>query len=158
MFGLFKSPPFHDPQLGELSRSRGHWRGTIAIASGHVPLALAGSRTGPDEAALVQAREATLQYASWRSRIGAALFEHYVPYAEALADGELPAPDEPLPELVDANQVWPHVSLVFVCVAPLGGVLTTELGYTVAWDEEHTLGVRIQNGEFVELCGSVLRP
>jgi len=49
-------------------------------------------------------------------------------------------------------------SLVFVSVTPLDGVLTTELGYTTAWDEEHTLGVRFQSGKFIELCGSVLPP
>lgn len=158
MFGLFKSLPFHDPQLGELARSRGHWRGAIALASKTVPLALAGTRTEPDAKALAAAREVALQYASWRQSIEAALFEHYGPYAEALAAGELPPPFEPLPNVVEASQVWPYVSLVFVCVSPLDGVLTTELGYTVVWDEEHTLGAHFQNGKFVELCGSVLAP
>jgi hypothetical protein len=34
MFGLFKSPPYLDPQLGELTRSCGHWRGTLALEGG----------------------------------------------------------------------------------------------------------------------------
>jgi hypothetical protein len=50
------------------------------------------------------------------------------------------------------------VSLVFVSVTPLSGLLTTELGYTTAWDDEHTLGARFQSGRFIELCGSVLPP
>jgi hypothetical protein len=33
-----------------------------------------------------------------------------------------------------------------------------ELGLRVAWDEEHTLGARLQSGKLVELCGSVLKP
>ena len=45
-----------------------------------------------------------------------------------------------------------------VSVTPLSGLLTTELGYTSAWDDEHTLGARFQLGKFVELCGSVLPP
>jgi hypothetical protein len=158
MFGLFKSKPFRDPKLGALTRSRGHWRGAIAIASKSVPLALAGTRAEPDPRALAVAREVDLQYPSWRPTLEAALFEHYGPYAEALAAGELPAPSEPLPNVAEASQIWPHVSLVFVAVSPLGGVLTTELGYTTVWDEEHTLGARFQNGSFIELCGSVLAP
>ena len=50
------------------------------------------------------------------------------------------------------------MSLVFVCVSFLDDVLTTELGYTTVWDEEHTLGARLQNNKLVELCGSVLTP
>lgn len=158
MFGLFKSPPLSDPQLGELARSRGYWRGVIALASKTVPLAIAGTRTGPDASALVTAREVAVHYASWRPSIEAALFEHYGPYAEALAAGDLPPPSEPLPNIVEASQVWPYVSLAFVCVSPLAGVLTLELGYTALWDEEHTLGARFQNGKFLELCGSILAP
>lgn len=158
MFGLFKSPPFRDPQLGELTRSRGHWRGIIAIASKSVPLALAGTRAKPEPKALVAAREVARQYPSWRPSIEASLLEHYAPYAEAIAAGEHPPPSEPLPKVVEANQVWPHVSLVFISVSPIDGILTTELGYTTIWDEEHTLGARFQNGSFVELCGSVLAP
>lgn len=158
MFGLSRAPQFRDSQLGELACSRGHWRGVIRIASKAVPLALAGTRTEPDARASTAAREVALRYESWRPSIEAALFEHYGPCAGALAAGELEPPSEPLPDIIEAGQVWPHVSLVFVCVAPLRGVLTTELGYTAIWDEEHTLGVRFQNGTFVDLCGSVLAP
>ena len=97
-------------------------------------------------------------FASWRPAIEQALFEHYEPYAEAIAGGELPSPSDALPQIAVPADVWSHVSLVFVSVTPLGGVLTTEFGYTTAWDEEHTLGARFQSGRFIELCGSVLRP
>ena len=73
-----------------------------------------------------------------------ALFEHYGPYGEALA--EEAAPGEPLPSIATSNQVWPHVSLVFVSVTLMDGGLTTELGYTTAWDEGHTLGARFESG------------
>ena len=104
------------------------------------------------------AREVPAQFASWRPSIEQALFEHYEPYAEALAAGEVPPESEAFPSIHAANQVWPHVSLVFVSVTPLDGNLTTEFGLTTGWDEEHTLGARFQSGQLLELCGSVLPP
>ena len=157
MFGLFKSPPYLDAQLGELTRSRGHWRGTLALEGGaSVPLALAGSRSEPDAQAVAAARNVPNRLAEWRSSIEAALFEHYEPYAEANAADEPESSGQVMPAIPAANQVWPHVSLVFVSVTPLDSVLTVELGYSAAWDEEHTLGARFQVNRFVELCGSVL--
>jgi len=158
MFGLFKSAPFSDRSLGELVRSRGLWRGAIRLDSGLTPLALAGTRTAPDPEAMAVARTVPAQLVGWRHAIETALFEHYEPYAESLAAGEAPAPDESTPSITSPEEVWPHVSLQYVSVTPLGGALTTELGYTTAWDEEHTLGARFRGGEFLELCGSVLRP
>ena len=157
MFGLFKSAPFSDPTLGELIRSRGLWRGVIRVDSGLTPLALAGTRAAPDPAALAVAREVATQLAGWHLAIETALYEHYEPYAESLAAGEMQAAGEPLP-ITSPAEVWPHVSLEYISITPLGGALTTELGYTTAWDEEHTLGVRFQGSTFLELCGSVLRP
>ena len=86
------------------------------------------------------------------------MFEHLEPYAQDVADGEVAAPESGLPEINAPDDVWPHVTLVFAAVTPLAGVLTTELGYMTAWDEEHTLGARFQSGQFVGLCGSVLVP
>jgi hypothetical protein len=157
MFGLFKSTPYRDPQLGALVRARGHWRGSITVSAGStVPLALSGTRTGPDALALQAAREVATRYPQWHPTIESALFEHVRPYVEARAPGDLPPPREPVPSIEIPRQVWPHVSLAFVSVTPLDGVLTTELGYTTVWDEEHTLGARFQAGRFIELCGSVL--
>jgi uncharacterized protein DUF6985 len=159
MFGLFKSPPFRDAQLGELSRSRGLWRGMLMLESGtSVPLAVSGNRSQPDAQALALARQVDAQFPSWRSAIETALFEHYAPYAEALAAGERSSPGEPFPKIESPSQVWPFVSAVYVAVTPLDGVFTTEIGYTTIWDEEHTVGARFQSGRFIDLCGSVLRP
>jgi hypothetical protein len=158
MFGLFKPAPFADASLGALVRSRGLWRGTLQLDSASTPLALAGTRTAPDPAALAAARELATQFAGWRRAIETALYEHYEPYAESVAAGEIQATDESWPSINSSADVWPHVSLQYVCVIPLSGSLTTELGYVTAWDEEHTLGARFQGGTFVELCGSVLRP
>lgn len=158
MFSLLKSPSFHDPELGELRRSRRRWRGSSAVpASGDVPLVLSGTRSEPDPQAVALARELPTQLARWRPTIERALFEHYSPYAEALAAGDFPA-DTPAPEIAAPDQVWPHVSLVFVSITPQEGGLTTELGYTTAWDEEHMLAARFQSDALVELCGSVLPP
>ena len=104
------------------------------------------------------AREVPVKFASWRPSIERALFEHYEPYAAAVASGEVPPESEAFPSITAANRVWPHVSLVFVSVTPLDGTLTTEFGLTTGWDEEHTLGARFQSGKLLELCGSVLSP
>src|SRR6478752_7343641 len=98
LFGLFKSPPFHDPKLGELVRSRGLWRGLLTVEAGvSAPLALSGTRTEPHAQVLAAAREVTRAFASWRPAIEQALFEHYEPYAEAGTAGELLSPGEALP-------------------------------------------------------------
>ena len=155
MFGLFKSSPFVDSELGEFVRSRGFWRGNINLVSRNIPFLLLGNKEKPDPLALALVRQIQAQYASWRPLIETALFEHYSPYAEAQADEELPPGSEPFPLITSASQVWPYVTLVHVSVLPLDGKLTIELGYTTAWDEEHTLGARFLNGAFLELCGSV---
>jgi hypothetical protein len=156
MFGLFKSKPFSDPQLGEFLRSRGYWRGSITFGELRIPLLVSGDRNEPDSQAMQEAHGLSSRFPAWKRAIENALFEHYTPYAEALAAGELPPPSEPIPKLEAPGQVWPHVTLAFVSVSPLDSKLTTEFGYTAAWDEEHTLGARFQAGRFVELCGSVV--
>jgi hypothetical protein len=157
MFDLFKSEPFSDPQLGELVRSRGHWRGSISLGSDEsVPLAISGTRSEPDAPALQAARELGARFAGWRPSIEQALLEHYGPYAESLARGELSEASAAFPKLVDAADVWGAVSLVSVSLAFLDGKVSTELAYTTLWDEEHTVGACFEDAEFVELCGSVV--
>jgi hypothetical protein len=156
MFGLFKSARFSDPQLGELVRSRGNWRGSISLGGSSASLIISGSRNEPSAEAIHTARSLIHQFPTWKSVIENTLFEHYTPYAEALEAGELAPPSEPFPRLGAADQVWPHITLIFVSVSPLDGKLTTELGYVTAWDEEHTLGARFQEGKIVELCASVV--
>ena len=157
MFDLFKSVPFSDPQLGELLRSRGHWRGSISLGSDeNVPLANSGTRSEPDAPALQAAREVATQFAGWRPSIEQALLEHYGPYAESLARGELSEAGAAFPKLVDASEVWGAVSLVSVSLAFVDGKVSTELAYTTLWDEEHTVGACFEDGEFIELCGSVM--
>jgi hypothetical protein len=158
MFGLFGSASFTDPQLGELRRSGGVWRGTVRLEGAALPLAVSGSRTAPDAEALRLARSVPAEFAAWRPTMERALYEHHSPYAEAVADGEADAPASGLPTIDTPSSVWPHTSVEFVRVSPLSGELTVEIGCRVAWDEEHTLGVRLRDGRLVELCGSVLAP
>lgn len=159
MFGLFSSPSISDPDFGDLKRSRGMWRGCIAsLGKAAVPLILAGSKSAPDSAAMDLAKSISSQYSIWQAIIEKEFIEHLTPYAEAVALGELPAPEEPPPVITTQNDIWPHVFIEFVAVTPLEGKLTVELGYRVTWDEEHMLGARFQDGRFIELCGSVLCP
>ena len=158
MFGLFRSAPFADPQLGELRRSRGLWRGRLMLGGVSVPLMLSGPRAAPELEALKIARSMPSSFNAWRPSIEAALFEHYEPYAEAIAANEGNPPEQGLPAIDVPSAVWPHTEAQFVQVTPLSGVLTVEIGYRVAWDEEHMLGARLRDGRLVELCGSVLPP
>ena len=158
MFGLFASKSFLDERLGELRRSRGYWRGLVPLDSATVPLAIAGSRTGPDVDALVEARKVPNRFASWRAAISESLLEHYAPYAEAVDAGEEPMPVAELPRIATATEVRPHVTPLFVRVERAGGVPTVEIGYRAAWDDEHTLAVLFQGGRFAGLNGSVLAP
>jgi hypothetical protein len=159
MFQLFRSRPYTDPDLGDLVRRRGMWRGRIDLPSAaDVPLALIGSRTAPRPEALKIAAQLKQSIADLRPAIARALYEHYSPYAEAVAAGEEPVPMSALPAIEAPADVWRHVSMVFVSVAPLDGHLTAEIGFSTAWDEEHTLGVRFRDGQLIDLCGSVLPP
>ena len=157
MFNLFGSSKIIDPNLGEFTRSRGYWRGTVAIdVWSNVPLIVAGERAAPEPEALAAAKAVAAHFPDWRAVIEQALYEHCEPYAKAIASGELLPPDEQFAGPVSPSDVWPHVSLVFVCVKPLDGSITVELAMNVDWDEEHTLGARFRDGKFVELCGSTV--
>ncbi|CAD6877300.1 hypothetical protein [Methylomonas albis] len=159
MFGLFKSKIFHDSQLGEFKRSGGYWRGVIALDdSENIPLILAGNRTEPVAQAISMARGLAAVFASMRPMIESELVAHYPPYAEEFESENNSAACETMPSISAASQVWPYVALKFVSVTPLDGELIYELGYSVAWDEEHTLGARFKADQFIELCGSVLPP
>jgi hypothetical protein len=158
MFALFKSPPFSDGLLGELRWKGGIWRGTVNLGEMRVPLAIHGPRSSPDPQALEIARTVPSTYPEWRELIAAAMFDHYAPYAEAVAAGESGPPGEGLPRVTKPEEIWPHTSVEFVAVIPVDGELSVEIGYRVIWDEEHILGARLQNGRLIELNGSVLPP
>ena len=161
MFGLFKTAPFTDDCLGSLTRSGGLWRGRIALGRhGKIDLNLAGGRQSPDPAGLALARELPTRYDAVLPQIQTGLFEHYEPYRDAESAGELPESSEPFPKIERAEDVWPHVFAQWVRVGPLPGSPqdgpTIEIAYRVAWDEEHTVGARLQGWQLFELCGSVV--
>lgn len=150
MFGLFKSSSFQDAALGELQHKRGFWRGTITLAGQEVPLLIVGGKDRPDAEALALAQALPAQFTRFRPAIEQALFEHYEPYG---SDEETD-----VPKLTAASQVWPQVQLVHVLVDEVDRAMAVELGYTTAWDEEHTLGARFRDGKLLELNGSVVLP
>src|SRR5262249_45361140 len=119
VFGLFRPAPFSDPQLGEFRRSRGLWRGVVLLAGRTVPLAVSGSRAAPDPQALDIARAITSSYVGWRPVIERALFEHYSPYADAIAAGESELSQDALPRIDEPSAVWPHTHAEFVQVTRL---------------------------------------
>lgn len=158
MWSLFRPPTYTDASLGVLVRARGLWRGTLQVRDGlTVPLAVAGPRTAPNGRALALARDVPTALPAWRPAIESAVLTHIAPYVEAIADGELPPPGG-IPSVVDAGELWPFITFTHVAAIPLDGRLVVELGLTLPWDEEHTLGARLHEGRLIELCGSVLRP
>jgi hypothetical protein len=130
----------------------------VQLADTSVPLSVHGNRSAPDPQALEIARAVSSSYSQSRALIAQAMFEHYAPCAEAVAAGESEPPGEGLPRITQPEEIWPHTSVEFVAVIPLDGELGVEIGYRVAWDEEHTLGARLRAGQLIELNGSVLAP
>lgn len=155
---MFKPSPFTDARLGELLRKGGIWRGTIVLGGIDVPLAIHGPREAPDPQALAIACAVSADYPAWQPSIAAALLEHYAPYADAVASEESAATEAVPPRIARPEEVWNHAAIQFVAVVPLEGEPTVEIGYRVAWDEEHVLGARLKHGRLVELNGSVLPP
>ena len=154
MFGLFRSATIVDPVLGDLRHARGRWRGELTLAGTVVPISLAGTRAAPNDAALAEARSLPSKFETFRPAIEAALFEHYEPYADAVSAGELPK--LPGVHIEAPHDVWTNVSLEFVSIGPMDGVLTTEIAFGTQWDEEHLLGARFRSSTFIELCGSTV--
>ncbi|QYF95241.1 hypothetical protein KY495_08845 [Massilia sp. PAMC28688] len=160
MFGLFKTNPFHHPVLGTLHRSHGMWRGTMQLAGAPRPvtLALPGSRQAPDPVAVDAACAVPGHLPSWLPHIERALFDHYAPCLDAFRRGDIDESEGDFPLISSPPEVWQHVKIVFVTIAPIDDVTVTELGYETAWDIEHTLGARFDGAAFVELNGSVGEP
>jgi|GEM_PF-993529 len=153
---LFKTRSFPDPVLGPLVRTRGQWRGAVALGHAQpIPLAVLGSGSQPDPAALATARQLSTSIEAWRPTIAQALHEHLVPYRDALADEPPSARRTALLAIERPEQVWAHVSLQAVAIIRLGGQVTAELAYAVAWDDDHIVGARFQSNRFLELCGSI---
>jgi hypothetical protein len=161
MFHLFKSKQITDPNLGVLTLSKGKWQGNLSLnPHGTIQLLLSGNSTAPDPASLKIAYQLPTQYQQLKQQIETSLFDHYQPYQEAESSDELPENSEPFPNNIKSPaEVWNYVSPVYVRIGSLRGSPlpepTIEIAYTVSWDEEHTVGARIQGEKLFELCGSV---
>jgi hypothetical protein len=144
----------------ELTQRLRHWKGSLLLAPhGTVELIVSGDRAGPDSAALALARELPGRYEVLRPEIQASLFEHYEPGRDAVREWSFPQHLRPFPEIPNSGAIWLYVKVALVRIEPLRTagqmVNTVEVAYRVAWDEEHTVGSRIQEWRLIELCGSV---
>ena len=154
MFGLFRSEPFQDAQLGELRRSRGHWKGSIALPPcGTFRLSLHGSRKAPDPTALKLAKELAERFLTLMPDIQNGLFEHYTPYREAIDAGE--QTNGPFPQLESAEAALSQVTPAHVLIEPLKGEWWVEVAFNTEWDIEHTVAAMFRDWQFIELNGSV---
>lgn len=156
MLGFFQPQPINDPTLGTLTRRGGWWVGTIALPRlGAVELRVAGSRREPDARSVELAATLPQLVSANDADIARELYEHYVPGWDAWQGGVFGERAEPFPEIKAADAVWPHVRGERVEVNAAQREFTIEIACAAAWDEEHTLGIRLDGGRVVELCGSI---
>jgi hypothetical protein len=67
------------------------------------------------------------EYARWRPAIERGLFEHFEPYGEGIAAGELPPPPGGFPRIGASADVWNYSTIQYILVDPLNGSLTVRL-------------------------------
>ena len=153
-FGHFKSKPYQDSEFGEFTRSRGHWNGRIALApKGTFDLSLAGDHNTPLPDALRLLRELRERFRSLVPRIEHGLFEHYLPYKEAVEAGT--EMSNPFRQISNSIEVWPRDKPAHVLIEPLNGQWRVEIAFTTDWDTEHTVAAIYSDWQFIELNGSV---
>lgn len=156
--GLFSflHPPVVDyPPLGRLTRKRGRWRGQISLEG--LPVAAfssSGPRGGPDPAALALATALISHWPALQPAVAAALYDHYVPYREAVEASKLPR-DDAFPILHGQDEVWRHLHKPAVAVRHTSTVYEIVLGLRVGWDLEHTVGATIRDWSLVDFSGSI---
>ncbi len=142
MASWFTAKTHQDPVLGTFERSGGWWRGSIDLGDGQIVLAVPGTRSRPDPGAIDLARAIHAEFAAAADEIDAALLEH-----RSIA--------------VDAGMLdpgWSDPVPAWVRVMTLDRERAIEIGYEVAWDDDHTLGAIVRDHHLIELNGSVLAP
>ena len=142
--------PRQHPRLGALRYGSGRWRGALALQESkeEVALLIPGGRGGPDPGALGVAERVAEWWGRAKTAVAQELFEHYSNGKEA-----------GLPEiagLAGPADVWRHVRLSSVQIAPFKAVNEALVALHTEWDEEHTLGAHLREGSLVELNGSIL--
>lgn len=154
--GWFGSDPFTDARLGTFERRGGVWVTRVDLATlGEVELRLAGDRKAPTPANVALVHDVPAQYAALRAEIGRALHEHLEPYADAIRAGDFDVDGFDPASVRGPQDTWAHVEVTVVDIDTARSAFPIEIQLRAAWDEEHTLGVRIGSGRLVELCGSV---
>jgi hypothetical protein len=157
MLGWFTPRTFRDPHLGTLERQRGRWIGATELAThGRVELRVAGDRTAPYAASIRLAADAPAQLAAVRDDLAGALLAHSEPYRDARQRDELEPLGEEFPELDAPQDVWAHVLVASIDVDARRVDSPIEVRLQAAWDQEHTLGAFLRDGQLVELNGSVI--
>ena len=153
-FELFKSKPYQDSEFGEFTRSRGHWNSRIELApTGAFIVSLAGAYSAPHPDALRLLRELRERFRSLVLTIERGLFEHYLPYKEAV-DAGIEMSDS-FPQIARSIEVWAHVKPAHVLIEPLNRKWRVEIAFTTDWDIEHTVAAIYSDWRFIELNGSV---
>ena len=93
------------------------------------------------------------QYQSFLPAVQESLWSDYLAYREAVSAGE--ATEGALVSVQGPSAISAHVTLVHVEMEPYGVADTSQLGFDVAWDPDHTKGITIEHGRVVHLNGSI---
>lgn len=151
LFDFLRPRPHSHPVFGPLQHARGRWRGAIMLERDkRVPLFVHGSRTAPSPEALRTAERVPEWWTRARPQVETELFEHYEAGRDAGVEG--------IPALASRGEIWPHVTLSSVEIQPSNHQDEIQVALRVPWDEEHTLGALVRDGQLIGLNGSILEP
>jgi hypothetical protein len=117
------------------------------------PLSLPGDRHTPESKTIEIARELLKRFSSLVPQIENELFEHYLPYKEAIETGIQTG--SPCPQIESPSAVWAHVKPAHVLIESIKGNWRIEVAFTTDWDIEHTVAAIFSDWHFIELNGSV---
>lgn len=84
-----------------------------------------------------------------RTDVERELFEHYSNGRDGVTD---------LPDIVTSSEVWSHLTLSSVEIRPYKAIDEFQVAIRTTWDDDHTLGVLVRDGTFIDLNGSILEP
>ena len=156
---LFGKPKMAHPTLGEISFRRGQWNGGQfkIFGSESVRVRVPGNDGGPSSAA-VSAIEALSDASAHIMRECAQKLydEHYI-NGKYSSDAEGFDDREGYPNITSADQIWDYANTVSVIADPYstGAVTQIQIGIVAAWDEDHDLGVILEDGKITDFNGSI---